>query len=118
MKLSNRVIERDLALAIQSFSHGWRTCVLLHDYILGVQGLIRGSIILTSNKSYGDWGPIFGDSIIATATFDGHQPDLNTLAGTPRKETSEPIALMLVQQRSMAANEIGLHLFISPTDEV
>ena len=28
------------------------------------------SIILTSNKSYGDWGSIFGDSIIATAILD------------------------------------------------
>ncbi len=27
----------------------------------------RGSIILTSNKSYGDWGSIFGDPIIAVA---------------------------------------------------
>ena len=31
----------------------------------------RGSIILTSNKSYGDWGSIFGDPIIATAILDG-----------------------------------------------
>lgn len=30
----------------------------------------RGSIILTSNKSYGDWGAIFGDPIIATAILD------------------------------------------------
>jgi DNA replication protein DnaC len=30
----------------------------------------RGSIILTSNKSYGDWGSIFGDLIIATAILD------------------------------------------------
>jgi IstB-like ATP binding protein len=30
----------------------------------------RGSIILTSNKSYGDWGSIFGDPIIATAIPD------------------------------------------------
>ena len=30
----------------------------------------RGSIILTSNKSYGDWGSIFGDSIIDTAILD------------------------------------------------
>jgi len=30
----------------------------------------RGSIILTSNKSYGDWGQIFGDPIIATAILD------------------------------------------------
>jgi IstB-like ATP binding protein len=30
----------------------------------------RGSIILTSNKSYGEWGSIFGDAIIATAILD------------------------------------------------
>jgi len=30
----------------------------------------RGSIILTSNKSDGDWGSIFGDPIIATAILD------------------------------------------------
>jgi DNA replication protein DnaC len=30
----------------------------------------RGSIILTSNKSYSDWGGIFGDPIIATAILD------------------------------------------------
>ena len=30
----------------------------------------RDSIILTSNKSYGDWGSIFGDPIIATAILD------------------------------------------------
>jgi DNA replication protein DnaC len=30
----------------------------------------RGSIILTSNKSYGEWGSIFGEPIIATAILD------------------------------------------------
>jgi DNA replication protein DnaC len=30
----------------------------------------RGSILLTSNKSYGDWGSIFGDPILATAILD------------------------------------------------
>ena len=30
----------------------------------------RGSIILTSNKSYGEWGTVFGDPIIATAILD------------------------------------------------
>jgi DNA replication protein DnaC len=30
----------------------------------------RGSIVLTSNKSYGEWGTIFGDPIIATAILD------------------------------------------------
>jgi DNA replication protein DnaC len=30
----------------------------------------RGSIILTSNKSYADWGSFFGDQTIATAILD------------------------------------------------
>jgi DNA replication protein DnaC len=30
----------------------------------------RGSLIITSNKTYGDWGSIFGDPIIATAILD------------------------------------------------
>lgn len=30
----------------------------------------RGSIILTSNRSFGQWGEIFGDTIIATAILD------------------------------------------------
>ena len=30
----------------------------------------RGSIILTSNKSYAEWGHVFGDPIIATAILD------------------------------------------------
>lgn len=30
----------------------------------------RGSIILSSNKSYGDWGSIFGEPIIAMAILD------------------------------------------------
>src|SRR6202045_5201350 len=40
----------------------------------------RGSIILTSNKSYGDWGSIFGDWIIATGFLDRllhHSPTIN-----------------------------------------
>ena len=40
-----------------------------------------GSIILTSNKSYGDWGSIFGDPIIATAILDRllhHSTTVNT----------------------------------------
>jgi len=30
----------------------------------------RGSIILTSNKSYADWGQVFGENTIATAILD------------------------------------------------
>lgn len=30
----------------------------------------RGSIILTSNKSYGDWGDVFSDTVLASALLD------------------------------------------------
>lgn len=30
----------------------------------------RGAIILTSNRSFGQWGEVFGDPIIATAILD------------------------------------------------
>jgi len=30
----------------------------------------RGSVLLTSNKSYRDWGTIFGDQVLATAVLD------------------------------------------------
>ena len=30
----------------------------------------KGSIILTSNKSYGDWGQIFPDQVMASAILD------------------------------------------------
>jgi len=30
----------------------------------------KGSIILTSNKSYGEWDDVFGNNIVATAILD------------------------------------------------
>ena len=30
----------------------------------------KGSIILTSNKSYGNWGDVFGNNVVATAILD------------------------------------------------
>jgi DNA replication protein DnaC len=30
----------------------------------------KGSIILTSNKSYGEWGDIFSDQVLAAAILD------------------------------------------------
>jgi len=69
----------------------------------------RGSIILTSNKSYGEWGSIFGDPIIATAILDRllhHSTTVNIrgesyrlkerrkagLLPTPEAQHPEPIA--------------------------
>ena len=30
----------------------------------------RGSIIVTSNKSFGEWGQVFGDDVLASAILD------------------------------------------------
>jgi DNA replication protein DnaC len=43
----------------------------------------RGTIVLTSNKSYGEWGSILGDPIVATAILDRllhHHPPPSTFA--------------------------------------
>ena len=34
------------------------------------QRYLKGSIILTSNKSYGEWGSIFADTVLAAAILD------------------------------------------------
>jgi DNA replication protein DnaC len=30
----------------------------------------RGSIVLTSDRGFGDWGQVFGDQVVATAILD------------------------------------------------
>ena len=50
-------------LALDSFA---ATCV----FQLVSERYEKGSIILTSNKSYGDWGTIFADNVIAAALLD------------------------------------------------
>jgi DNA replication protein DnaC len=30
----------------------------------------RGSIVLTSNRGFGDWGQVFADQVVATAILD------------------------------------------------
>jgi DNA replication protein DnaC len=43
----------------------------------------RGSIILTSNKSFGEWGQVFGDEVLATAILDRllHHCDVVSING-------------------------------------
>jgi len=79
----------------------------------------RGSIILTSNKSYGDWGSIFGDTIIATAILDRllhHSTTINIRGESyrlkdrrragllPRPEDQQPPPAMVVMSAADAPN--------------
>jgi DNA replication protein DnaC len=82
----------------------------------------RGSIILTSNKSYGDWGSIFGDPIIATAILDRllhHSTTINIRGESyrlkdrrragllPRPEDQRPDAELTTPPPAAAPNSRG-----------
>lgn len=61
----------------------------------------RGSIILTSNKSYGDWGTICGDPIIATAILDRllhHSTTINIRGDSYRIKERKKAGLLPVVQ--------------------
>lgn len=66
----------------------------------------RGSIILTSNKSYGDWGTIFGDPIIATAILDRllhHSTTINIRGESYRLKDRRRAGLLPSQEREGGA---------------
>ncbi len=43
----------------------------------------RGSLLITSNRSVGEWGTVFGDSVVATAILDRllHHSQVITIRG-------------------------------------
>jgi len=65
----------------------------------------RGSIIITSNKSYGDWGTIFGDPIIATAILDRllhHSTTVNIRGESYRLKERRRAGLLPTPERTAA----------------
>jgi len=67
----------------------------------------RGSILLTSNKSYGDWGSIFGDSIIATAILDRllhHSTTINIRGESSRLKERRKAGLVPAREQERAAS--------------
>jgi DNA replication protein DnaC len=71
----------------------------------------KGSIILTSNKSYGDWGSIFGDQIIATAILDRllhHSTTINIRGESYRLKDRKRAGLLVTRgQEGGAAGEFS-----------
>ena len=68
----------------------------------------RGSIILTSNKSYGDWDSIFGDQIIATAILDRllhHSTTINIRGESYRLKDRRRAGLLPRAEDQQAASE-------------
>jgi DNA replication protein DnaC len=62
----------------------------------------RGSIVLTSNKSYSEWGLVFGDPIIATAILDRllhHSTTLNIRGESYRLKDRRKAGLLSAPQK-------------------
>ncbi len=60
----------------------------------------KGSIILTSNKSYGDWGDIFPDQVMAAAILDRllhHSTTVNIKGESYRLKEKRKAGLMTVE---------------------
>ena len=71
----------------------------------------RSSIILTSNKSYGDWGSIFGDPIIATAILDRllhHSTTVNIRGESYRVKDRRKAGLVPPREQERAADSHSL----------
>ena len=71
----------------------------------------RGSIVLTSNKSYGDWGSVFGDAVMATAVLDRllhHSTTVNIRGDSYRmKERKKAGLLATLESRESAVTNGG-----------
>ena len=79
----------------------------------------RGSIVLSSNKSYGDWGSIFGDPIIATAILDRllhHSTTINIRGESYRLKDRRRAGLLPrpEQETALAASTAVLSASASP----
>ena len=66
----------------------------------------RGSIILTSNKGFGEWGELLGDSVIASAVLDrllNHSHVLNIRGESHRLREKRQAGLFPSHQHISAA---------------
>jgi IstB-like ATP binding protein len=91
---------------------------------------VRGSVIITSNKSYGDWGSIFGDGIVATAILDRllyHSTSVNIrgesyrlkerralIAG--REPQAPPLSLAMISAQDAPQSGVALRSDLSCED--
>ena len=68
----------------------------------------RGSIILTSNKGFGEWGELLGDTVIASAVLDRllhHSHVLNIRGESYRLREKRQAGLFPSQQHLTASPE-------------
>ena len=63
----------------------------------------KGSIILTSNKTFGEWGQVFGDEVLATAILDRllHHCDVISINGPSYRLKNRLTAIERPSQRRL-----------------
>ena len=69
----------------------------------------RGSIILTSNKGFADWGELLGDTVIATAILDRllHHSYVLNIRGESYRLKDKRQAGLMTSQRLLGADPEG-----------
>jgi DNA replication protein DnaC len=70
----------------------------------------RGSMILTSNKSYGEWGVVFGDAVLAAAILDRllhHSQTINIRGKSYRLKDRERAGLTTVVAEASPREPMG-----------
>ena len=78
----------------------------------------KGSIILTSNKGFGEWGELLGDTVIASAVLDRllhHSHVLNIRGESYRLREKRQAGLLPSQHLNAAPEEAGDNYSGSPT---
>ena len=71
----------------------------------------RGSIILTSNKGFGDWGDLLGDTVIASAVLDRllHHSHVLNIRGESYRLNDKRNAGVFTSHQLLAASPEGIN---------
>ena len=104
--------------AERAWSSGLETAVLDYDrdsatafFTLVSARYERGSIILTSNKGFGEWGELLGDTVIVSAILDRllhHSHVLNIRGESYRLREKRQAGLFPAQQHLLSSQETAL----------
>ena len=99
-----------LPVSVTTLAASRFTCQYRIDSILVSARYERGSTILTSNKGFGEWGELPGDSVIASAVLDRllhHSHVLNIRGESYQLREKRQAGLFPSQQHISAASEEG-----------
>ena len=79
----------------------------------------RGSLLVTSNRSVGEWGSVFGDSVVATAILDRllHHSHVVTIRGDSFRLREKRRAGLLSTGRSTSNGDRMIHILCQHSND-